>query len=39
MKEAIEYKAEIGLKNTKIIDKKEVFVDWLGNPIEPDKEK
>ena len=29
----IEYKTDIGLKQTKIVDGKEVFVDWLGNPI------
>jgi len=29
------YKTEIGLRQTKIIDGKEVFVDWRGRPDEP----
>jgi len=31
--QAIEYKVEIGLRNTKIIDGKEVFVNVWGKPI------
>ena len=27
-----EYKTEIGLRQTRVIDGKEVFVDWRGRP-------
>ena len=37
MKKKIIYKAEIGLRNTKVINRKEVFVDWRGRSIETDK--
>ncbi len=31
-KESVTYKTEIGLRNTKIVNGKEVFVDWRGKP-------